>query len=133
MIAAALGRGYHGRHRLEAAALGLPAGVSAPRTPGEAPPVTPAAPAPVTLASGTRLAVVPVAHSADPLVDTVPHPVIKLFPLPVAEPLAAGGPSSEDAESAVFADVDQAREEHVTAELAAGDPASSTYRGRHTA
>jgi hypothetical protein len=128
VIAAALGRGYQGRHRLEAAALGLPAGVSAPRTPGEAPAVTPAAPAPVTLASGTRLAVVPVAHSADPLVDTVPHPVIKLFPLPVAEPSVVGA-----TEDAVFADVDQAREEQVTAELAAGDPASATYRGRHTA
>lgn len=132
MIAAALGRGYHGRHRLEAAALGLPASVSAPRTPGDAPSAPPVIPAPVTLASGTRLAVVPVAHSADPLVDTVPHPVIKLFPLPVAEPLAAG-PSSVDAESAVFAEVDQARAEQVTAELAAGDPASCTYRGRHTA
>ncbi|MGN6611028.1 MAG: hypothetical protein ACTHLJ_04585, partial [Angustibacter sp.] len=80
MIAAALGRGYQGRHRLEAAALGLPASVAAPRTPGEAPAPPPVVPAPVTLASGARLAVVPVAHSADPLVDTVPHPVIKLFP-----------------------------------------------------
>lgn len=131
MIAAALGRGYQGRHRLEAAALGLPASVSAPRTPGESPAATPVVRAPGTLAPGTRLAVVPVAHSADPLVDTVPHPVVKLFPLPVAEPLTAGSPS--DAESEVFADVDQAREQQVTAELAAGDPASSTYRGRHTA
>lgn len=131
MIAAALGRGYQGRHRLEAAALGLPAGISAPRTPGEATVGAPEAPAPLMLASGTRLAVVPVPHSADPLVDTVPHPVVKLFPLPVAEPLVGG--STSDAEAAVFADVDQAREEQVTAELAAGDPASSTYRGRHTA
>lgn len=131
MIAAALGRGYQGRHRLEAAALGLPASVAAPRTPGEAPAPRPVVPAPVTLASGTRLAVVPVAHSADPLVDTVPHPVIKLFPLPVAEPLEPA--TADDAESAVFADVDQAREEQVTAELAAGDSASSAYRGRHTA
>ena len=127
MIAAALGRGYHGRHRLEAAALGLPAGVSAPRTPGAAP-AHPAVVAPVTLASGARLTVVPVAHSADPLVDTVPHPVVKLFPLPVAEPSVVGA-----TEDAVFADVDEAREEQVTAELAAGDPASATYRGRHTA
>lgn len=131
MIAAALGRGYHGRHRLEAAALGLPASVSAPRTPGEALAAVPTVPAPVTLVSGTRLAVVPVAHSADPLVDTVPHPVIKLFPLPVAE--ALGPATAEDAESAVFAEVDQAREAQVTAQLAAGDPASSAYRGRHTA
>lgn len=136
MIAAALGRGYAGRHRLEAAALGLPAGVSAPRTPGRAPFVTPSAPAPVTLASGTRLAVVPVAHSLDPLVDTVPHPVVKLFPLPVAPPLEPAstqpaGPA--DAEAAVFAAEDRAREEQVTAELATGDPSAGDYRGRHTA
>jgi hypothetical protein len=131
VIAAALGRGYQGRHRLEAAALGLPASISAPRTPGEAPAPQPVTSAPVTLASGTRLAVVPVAHSADPLVDTLPHPVIMLFPHPVAEPW--GPATAEDAESAVFAEVDQAREAQVTAELAAGDPASSAYRGRHTA
>lgn len=116
--------------------LGRPAEVAAPRTPGAMPDEASAAravvPAPVTLASGARLAVVPVAHSADPLVDTVPHPVVKLFPLPVAEPLSAGA-SSVDAESAVFADVDRAREQQVTAELAAGDPASGAYRGRHTA
>ena len=130
MIAAAVGRGYEGRHRLEAAVLGLPSvTVSAPRVPSSgAAPVRVTAPVPVALAPGTRLTVVPVAHSADPLVDTVPHPVIKLFPLPVAEPAA-----SPSADEAVFADVDAAREQQATAELAAGSPAPSDYRGRHSA
>ncbi len=134
VIAAAVGRGYEGRHRLEAAALGLPAvTVSAPREPEAARPTPATAPTSghVTLASGARLTLVPVAPSPDPLVDTVPHPVVKMFPLPVAAP--ASGATPQVGEDAVFADVERARDEQATAELASGGPATDSYRGRHSA
>ena len=74
-------------------------------------------------AAGARLALVPVPTSPDPLVDTVPHPVVKLFPMPVV-----------DAEDAVFAAEDAAREIDLTAELAAGIAATAeAYQARHTA
>lgn len=154
MIAAALGRGYQGRHRLEAAALGLPLTAAGPAAPGEARaespvqatvapspvlgpvpvpvlgPVLAPAPTALTHASGARLTVVPVAASADPLIDTVPHPVVKLFPLPLAEPVSE---PVVEGEQAVFSAVDRAREEQVTAELAAGAAPGSSYQGRHSA
>jgi hypothetical protein len=99
--------------------------VSAPVAPSPVNRPAPSAlPASLSLVSGARLTIVPVAASLDPLVDTVPHPVVKLFPMPVAEP--AG-------EEAVFADVDLAREQQATAELAAGAGAPASYHGRHSA
>jgi hypothetical protein len=153
VIAAALGRGYQGRHRLEAAALGLPLTAAGPAAPGTARaeipvsattlapspvlgpvlgPVLAPAPTALTHACGARLTVVPVAASADPLIDTMPHPVVKLFPLPLAEPVSEPVAAVEG-EQAVFADVDEAREEQVTAELAAGAAPASSYQGRHSA
>ncbi len=121
VLAAAVGRGYAGRHRLEAAALGVRTVVTAPAV------IEPARPT-----YGTRLAVVPVPSSPDPLVDTVPHPVVKLFPMPAAASPDAKAP----AEDVVFAEVDREREAAVTAELAhptgvRGERAG--YRGRHSA
>lgn len=128
VTAAAMGRGYVGRHRLEAAALGRRSSLSAPAV------VPPAVPPAVTVpaAPPAQLAVVPVASSPDPLLDTVPHPVVKLFPLPVVdgEVVPAAG------EDAVFAEVDRAREEQAVAELAVTVDVrehKAAYHGRHSA
>ena len=133
-MAAAVGRGYPGRHRLEAAALGVPAPSSpmpqqADWTTAVPPLVVPAAvpravtTSPELAAAGARLALVPVPASPDPLVDTVPHPVVKLFPMPVVS-----------VEEAVFAVEDAERDAAATADLAAaGAPAASDAQVRRAA
>jgi hypothetical protein len=163
VTAAAVGRGYVGRHRLEAAALGIalpalddtfpahelpaphPAAALLAETPEPARTPAPThlpvpalaatprpalAPARWATPTGARLTVVPVAPSPDPLVDTVPHPVVRLFPMPVAEPVVA----VRTAADAVFAQVDAERERRVTAELAEGARRNNgAYHARHTA
>jgi hypothetical protein len=60
----------------------------------------------------------------------VPHPVVRLFPMPVAEPVVA----VRTAADAVFAQVDAERERRVTAELAEGARRNNgAYHARHTA
>lgn len=129
VLASAVGGGYAGRHRLEAAALGVRTVVSAPAV------VQPPKPT-----SGARLAVVPVASSPDPLVDTVPHPVVKLFPMPATGSPESGSaersPAAMAAEDVVFAEVDREREARATADLARTvdvRDATVAYRGRHSA
>ncbi|MGL5829016.1 MAG: hypothetical protein ACRC0L_05540 [Angustibacter sp.] len=87
-LAAAFGRGYLGTHRVTA--LGLPLVPPMEHTfsldlrPLEAPLARPAWVD--TRVGQAQLAIVPVPHRADPLLDTMPHPVVKLFPLPVDPP-----------------------------------------------
>ena len=146
VLAAALGRGYAGRHRLAAAALGHPVAVIAPVGSDASP--SPA-PTPTSRQSvAPRLSVVRTASRHDLAVDSVltatiladvllgdrtlagstllddtllddtkPHPVVTLLPLPAT--------SSDDA---VYAAVDAERDEQVTAELADGQ---SRYLARH--
>jgi hypothetical protein len=132
-----VGRGYLGRHRLAEVALGVRPELSAqPVQPGPAertelaPPVVPevtmapsrSLPAAPMVVGGARLAVVPVAASLDPLVDTVPHPVVKLFPMPVHE-----------IHDAVFAGEDAERDEASLVDLAAAERHAPEYHGRHSA
>jgi hypothetical protein len=143
VLAAALGRGYVGRHRLAQAALGHAVDVA----PGEQrlavhllPVHRPSAvvrpPAPASLPGRASVApwlrVVPTAHQPDPLADTVPHPVVALLPLAASATYRATSGSPVSPESAVFALVDAERERAITAELAAGADARQ-YRARHTA
>lgn len=76
----------------------------------------------------------------DPMVDTVPHPVVKLFPLADLEPDRAAGSIDER----VYAAIDEERRLAEAAALASGRHASSTptdaarprgtaYRSRHSA
>jgi hypothetical protein len=76
----------------------------------------------------------------DPMVDTVPHPVVKLFPLADLEPDRAAGTIDER----VYAAIDEERRLAQAAALASGRHASSTpydaaaprrisYRSRHSA
>ncbi len=88
--------------------------------------------------SSARLAVVPLPAAPDPLVDTMPHPVVRLFPLPVAEPVAVPGAATslDAADDAVYAYVDLEREAAATAELAATVDVRehrTAYHGRHSA
>lgn len=119
-------------------------------------PVT--APAPVTAASepiwltrppepaiGANLAAVPdlPPPSPDSMTDTVPHPVVKLFPMRELEPELAAGSMDErvfaalDAERDAATDAALARGRHASAtRTAAGDAARAedlTYRSRHSA
>jgi hypothetical protein len=147
-LAAALGRGYVGRHRLAQAALGR-----APGAPAIEVPVLPArTPAPVVdlrgaTATGCDVITVPGRSSVAPwlrvvsapaqpdqLADTLPHPVVTLLPLvPAAASSAPGHEMAEaSAETQVFALLDAEREREVTAELAAGVDVRP-YRARHTA
>jgi len=141
VLTAALGRGYAGRHRLAAAALGHPVAVIAPVGSGASP--SPAL-APTSRQSvAPRLSVVRTASRHDLAVDSVltatiladvllgdrtladsnlpddtkPHPVVTLLPLPATS-----------ADDAVYAAVDAERDEQVTAELADGQ---SRYLARH--
>ncbi len=88
-LAETFGRGYTGGHRVTA--LGLPVVEPVGRTfdldlrPLEAPLARPAWVD--TRVGQAQLAIVPVPHRADPLLDTMPHPVVKLFPLPVDPPV----------------------------------------------
>jgi hypothetical protein len=76
----------------------------------------------------------------DPMVDTVPHPVVKLFPLAVLEPDRAAGTIDDR----VYAAFEAERRHAQTAALAGGrhaakDPAAAasprdpSYRSRHSA
>lgn len=148
VLAAALGRGYVGRHRLAEAALGhapdrpaseihlLPA--RRPDLPVRVDPrEVPPAGGPGTLLPG-RTSVAPwlrvvTTPMADQLADTVPHPVVTLLPLaPAASPAPARGLVQGSAETQVFALLDAERDRAVTAELAAGADVRP-YRARHTA
>lgn len=143
MLAAALGRGYAGRHRLADAALGLAPATWAgeplvvptpqPRVVTTAPAVRTGPDAVVGAPSGRTsvapwLRVVATPHQPDQLADTLPHPVVTLFPLPPAEQAAAEVSPDEK----VFALVDAEREQQATAELA-GAADVRPYRARHTA
>lgn len=148
MLAAARGRGYVGRHRFAAAALGRPVTqtttavlVSGARAPTSRMSVAPRL---SVVRTPTRhdLAVDSVLTStilADVLLgdrvisdaplsntqvdDTKPHPVVTLLPLPVT-----------NADDAVYAAVDAERDEQVTAELADGQSGYlARHRPRHTA
>lgn len=140
MLAAAFGRGYLGRHRLAEVALGVQQVESAPVLPvtGADPTAIPTAiptampaglptalptrlPAAPMVFGGARLAVVTVSASPDPLVDTAPHPVVKLFPLPV-----------EEIHDAVFAGEDAEREQASTIDLAQATR-EHEYHARHSA
>lgn len=171
MLAAALGRGYVGRHRLAEAALGREPGslssetvVAPARTPVradagalvplqsdpsrvEGPEVATAVaaggvartdePVPAGRSSvAPWLRVVPTPPQPDQLADTLPHPVVTLFPLatpaPAAAPAAAGPESADTAEQQIFAALDAEREQSATIDLAAGVDVRP-YRARHTA
>lgn len=143
MLSAALGRGYVGRHRLAAAALGRPVTTTSPVA--AAPDLGPTSRQSVA----PRLSVVRTPRPTDvavdavltstiladvllgdrELTDTKPHPVVALLPLPA--------PSSDDA---VYATVDAERDARITAELAGGADVRDGERGylarhrpRHTA
>jgi hypothetical protein len=123
VLAAAIGRGYRGQHRLVAAALGLAPELVVVSAAADSGPV----PREVGFPSiAPRLRVVPLPHQGDLLADTMPHPVVTLFPL---APVGADQPAAF-AEHAVWAAEDADREHRATAGLAAGDPAE--YRGRHS-
>jgi len=141
VLAAALGRGYAGRHRLAATALGHPVAVIAPVGSDASPSPAPASTSRQSVAP--RLLVVRTASRHDlavdsvltstiladvllgdrtladskPVADTKPHPVVTLLPRPAT--------STDDA---VYAAVDAERDEQVTAELADGQ---SRYLARH--
>ena len=124
-----MGRGYLGRHRLAEVALGVQPEQSAPVLPTltdapALPAVAAAAALPTApmVVGGARLAVVPVPASPDPLVDTMPHPVVKLFPMPVHE-----------IHDAVFAGDDAERDEGVLVDLAGAEREAPEYHGRHSA
>jgi hypothetical protein len=133
VLAAAVGRGYRGRHRLADAALGVVA--AAPVVPIHLLP--PQRPSTVSAAGRASVApwlrVVPSPPQPDPLADTVPHPVVSLFPLPAAATVDPSPATSvAGAEMGVFDLVDAEREQQVTAALAAGADVRP-YRARHTA
>jgi hypothetical protein len=76
----------------------------------------------------------------DPMTDTVPHPVVKLFPLADLEPDVAAGTIDEQ----VYAAIDAERRLTEAAALASGRhastkpidaaaPRAATYRSRHSA
>lgn len=172
MLAAAVGRGYVGRHRLAEAALGRKPGsltsetvVVPARTPvrADAGALVPLQPDPATVAvrqlaapvpgatavsrpgqpvpAGRSsvapwLRVVPAPPQPDQLADTLPHPVVTLFPLAMPSPAAAlvadGVESADTAEQQVFASLDAEREQSATIDLAAGADVRP-YRARHTA
>lgn len=132
VLAAALGRGYVGRHRLAQAALGHAPDASQVIADGRdaiAIPVIPVQALPGRASVAPWLRVVPAPAQPDQLADTLPHPVVTLLPLP-----AAAAPETVDvsAETQVFALLDAERERAVTAELAAGADVRP-YRARHTA
>jgi hypothetical protein len=129
-----------GRHRLAEVALGLqPGGLTlqvdtppeAELTPaGAATGATSVADAPAGRSSvAPWLRVVPAPPQPDQLADTLPHPVVALFPLAST---GSSTPSADTAEEQVFSLVDAEREQAVTAELAAGADVRP-YRARHTA
>ena len=141
-MAASVGRGYEGQHRLVAAATGVPlpavSSVHADPAPNEAAPndapadLSPAAAPVLTL---VKAAPVP-AQPVDDLADTKPHPVVRLFPLPV-EP--AERDRTRDVTAAVFAQVDAERDSSATADLADGTTGAIAttrtlrYVARHSA
>jgi hypothetical protein len=90
--------------------------------------------------AGAALFLLPPPAEPDPMVDTVPHPVVKLFPLANLEPDRASGAIDER----VYAAIDAERVQAEAAALANGRHASSrpldaarprdvAYRSRHSA
>jgi hypothetical protein len=80
------------------------------------------------------------AWAPDPMVDTVPHPVVKLFPLAALEPDRAAGTIDDR----VYAAIDAERQQVEAVRLAGGRhasaaptdaaaPRSASYRSRHSA
>jgi hypothetical protein len=149
VLAAALGRGYVGRHRLAQAALGhAPDGPASeirllPARRPDRPLLVDLRETPATGGSATTLPgrasvapwlrIVPTPAQPDQLADTLPHPVVTLLPLTATTTPAAGRTVADSsAETQVFALVDAERERAVTAELAAGTSVRP-YRARHTA
>lgn len=159
VLAAALGRGYVGRHRLAEAALGREPGSLSSETvvvPARMPVREDAAavvarepaPAPVVVSQSDEpvpagrssvapwLRVVPTPPQPDQLADTLPHPVVTLFPLaspvPAPIPVVDSPESADTAEQQVFAALDAEREQSVTIDLAAVADVRE-YRARHTA
>ncbi|HET8616281.1 MAG TPA: hypothetical protein VFL94_12210 [Actinomycetales bacterium] len=129
VLAAAIGRGYVGRHRLAEVALGVEPDTRTREVVVAAPPVQPVPHGRSSVAPWLR--VVPAPPQPDQLADTLPHPVVTLFPLPPTSTPAVPA-SGETAEEQVFSLVDAEREEAVMAELAAGADVRP-YRARHTA
>lgn len=141
-MAASVGRGYEGQHRLVAAATGVPlpavSSVHADPAPHEAPNDAPAdlSPAAAPVLTLVKAAPEP-AQPVDDLADTKPHPVVRLFPLPV-EP-AAEPDRTRDVTAAVFAQVDAERDSSATADLADGTTGAIAttrtlrYVARHSA
>lgn len=118
LLAAAVGRGYFGLHRLEHAALNASAPEVAPVDQVVELPQVVALPELVrqpelVTAASAHLSLVPVRRSPDPLLDTVPHPVVRLFPLPVADPVTVP--------------------DEVHLDEATGVSNALTYRSRHSA
>jgi hypothetical protein len=81
------------------------------------------------------LRIVPTPPQPDQLADTLPHPVVALFPLDrmaPTTPVAASAESADTAEEQVFAALDAERQRETTADLAGG-AGVRPYRPRHTA
>lgn len=112
VVAGSFGRGYVGEHRLLAAAVSAPLEPAAPTLEAAAPVVEAAAvPAeadlvPADLSPARHLVAVPAdpvaarlaqVEPAGDLDDTAPHPIVRLFPLPVEEPAVAlpGDPEAD--------------------------------------
>ncbi|MGL5858842.1 MAG: hypothetical protein ACRC35_10650 [Angustibacter sp.] len=119
-----LRRSYAGRHRLVPGAVPvtpvLPAvqgGQRASHAIAGAAPVYPAGSAgrtilPVELPDGgPRLVAVAVSPRPDPLLDTVPHPVVKLFPIPPEPEVTA--PAGVDADSLIGTATGSSRPENI--------------------
>lgn len=152
VLASALGRGYTGRHRIAVLVADRPSTVIATHGPLH----LSAGPAGDTVVPISELdPALPIAHpwrgtdedvrrrsvapwltvvrtpaQPDPLADTVPHPVVTLFPLPL-ESTTGSLASTDHAEDEVFAQLESEREAQLTADLAAG--VVPLRRDRHTA
>jgi hypothetical protein len=144
VLAAAIGRGYVGRHRLAEAALGRVPGSLAAEVPAvshvptenhatENLPEGAPSVAPAGRSVAPWLRVVPAPPQPDQLADTLPHPVVTLFPLAQDEPDGASpDESAGTAEEQVFSLVDAERERTATSALA-GSADVRPYLPRHTA
>lgn len=143
----ALGRRHRGEHRVGSYVAGSSA-AGAPAEPLVRDPEQPAAadraagPAPwASPSSVPSLVLVPAPEAgAEEMTDTVPHPVVKLFPLAHLEPDLAAGTIDER----VYAAIDEERRQAEASALASGRHASAnptdaaaprtlTYRSRHSA
>ncbi|MFL6100039.1 MAG: hypothetical protein ACJ71T_08820 [Actinomycetales bacterium] len=86
-----------------------------------------------------RLPVEPDEDDIDPMVDTVPHPVVKLFPLSVLEPDRAAGSIDDRVYAAFEAERRHAQAAAMAGRHAAAQPADAAaprdpaYKSRHSA